>query len=630
LIELAAISPPPAERAAALPFMAPFANTRIIQTPDVFMQIAGDHSIEPFFFISPRIALICNVDILDPLPVNESPASLLGRLYEKHGDNFARSLHGWFGIIIYDFEQRQLKAWTDHFGVRRLVFRASADSLAVASDLRILAGFSGSSPEIDPVAILEYLQYSCIPAPRTIYKGIRRLEPGHWLASRQGGTTRAYWGMKYQEISGRSISSWAQETYKAIESAVALAAKPVGDPHQLGCFLSGGTDSSSVSGLVGRITGKPPRTFSIGFADPRYNEIEYAQIAARSFKADHHEYFVKPKDILDLLQKVGPVFDEPFGNSSIIPAYYCARLAADCGVTHLLGGDGGDELFGGNQWYADDRIFQRYAEIPRLLRRCLIEPGLKLVPYRDHLPFFSRAANYVLRAAIPAPDRWHSYDFLSITPGPQVFSREFLASLDGMDRLEASHRHFTNAPTHDDLNRMLYLDLMITINDNDVRKVTSMCELAGVAPRYPLLDHSLAEFSGTVPADLKVRGTQLRYLFKNSMSGLLPQEIIEKTKHGFGLPYSVWVGDHKPLQDFTFDVLGSQACRQRNYFRPDLVPWLWSQYQNVHRNFYGSVLWLFLMLELWHLAAQDATSHDSTRPARSDPNFPRLLNTYAR
>ncbi len=573
---------------------------------NVFLAIRADRPVEGSFYDSGRIALICHADLLgtdsgeDAVQANTEPAASIARLYERHGDLFARGLHGWFGIVLYDRELKTLKAWTDHFGIRRLVFHAAADYVALASDLRLLSAFADSRPEIDPVAILEYMQYSCIPAPRTIFKGMQRLEPGYALRTRPRVFTQQYWRVQYQELHGQSEGAWAAETYESIKSAVALAVKPAADINRLGCFLSGGTDSSSVSGLVGRITGRPPRTFSIGFDDPRYNEIEYARIAARHFQADHHEYFVTPQDIVDLLQKARAVYDEPFGNSSIIPAYFCARVGVENGLTHMLAGDGGDELFGGNQRYADDRVFQRYAMLPRWLRHGLVDPASRLLPAGAKVPLLSRASSYVRRANIPIPDRWHSYEFLSSTPASEIFLPEFLHSVSGHSPLEPSRRHFRDAAANDDLNRWLYLDLRITLNDNDLRKVTSMCELAGITPRYPLLDPVLAQYSGTVPADLKVRGMHLRYLFKKAMRDLLPLEIIRKSKHGFGLPYSVWVGTHGPLKELTFDILGSRACSQRGYFRPDLLSHVWSRYETVHRNFYGTALWLLLMLELWH------------------------------
>jgi asparagine synthase (glutamine-hydrolysing) len=583
---------------------------------NLFLAIQGDCPVSRFVHTSPRLALICHTELLgcddcgDFREANQSPAVYLARLYEKNGDIFARDLHGWFGIVIYDFEQNILKAWTDHFGVRRIVYRRLPEALGIASDLRLLGGFFDQSPGIDSQAVLEYLQYSCIPAPRTIYKNTFRLEPGHWLVSGPDTVARPYWEMSYEEVKGQSMKVWASQTFDAIQSAVQRAAKTLDDSQHLGCFLSGGTDSSSVSGLVGRTTGKPPRTFSIGFEDSRYNEIEFARIAARHFRAHHHEYFVQPQDILDLLHALYALYDEPFGNSSIIPSYYCARLAADSGITHMMAGDGGDELFGGNQRYADDRLFQRYGRIPSWLRQNLIEPGMACMPFRSR-PLVLRAASYIRRSGIPVPDRWHSYEFLSSIPRSEVFSPDFLAAVRRCDPLEASRRHYVSARAHNDLNRWLYLDLRITINDNDLRKVTGMCELAGIIPRYPFLDSVLAQFSGTIPENLKVRGRQLRYVFKEAMRELLPREIIQKTKHGFGLPYSIWVGEYQPLKEFTFDVLGSRACLQRGFFRKDLLAHLWSQYENVHRNFYGTALWLFLMLELWHVAEKSAIGNST-------------------
>jgi len=575
-----------------------------------FFMLQGDCTLENCFYTSPDLTLICHADLVDPLPVHETPAALLARLYEEHGDDFAKDLHGWFGIILYDHQQGRLKAWTDHFGVRRLVYSQIRSGLAIASDLRLLLRFLDPSAEIDPVAILEYLQYSCIPAPRTIYKGCSRLQPGHYISNHQPPTTIHYWDMTYNIAPSKSKETWAHETEAAIREAVSRHIKTTNPASQIGCFLSGGTDSSSVSGLVGKLTEKPPRTFSIGFDDPRYNEIYYARVAARHFAADHHEYFVKPQDILDLLPKAAAAYDEPFGNSSIIPAYYCARMAADNGVTHMLAGDGGDELFGGNQRYADDRIFRRYNQLPRWLQR-----GLTLAPVE-------KARRYARRAAIPLPDRWHSYDFISTVPLQDVFSAELLASLDGCHPLAASRLHYRKAATDDALNRWLYLDVKITLTDNDLRKVTPMTELAGTTVRYPLLDPRLAEFSGTIPPDLKVRGTQLRYLFKKALSELLPAEVIKKKKHGFGLPFSVWLGENEALKQFALDTIGSRAFRQRGYFRQDLIDRLWSQYQTEHPIFYGDVLWLFLMLELWHLSANHfPRSHDRSSARRiSEPH----------
>ena len=468
-------------------------NQWVHHSENLFMSIQGDKDLSHWIFESPQLVLICDTDLLgsrdcgDFQQANLNPAEFLADRYMKLGDAFARDLHGWFGIILYDRERDTIKAWTDHFGIRRLVYRDASKAFGVASDLRLLHRFFAEQPEIDPVAILEYLQYSCIPAPRTIYKNTSRLEPGHFLAWKSALSVQAYWDMQYPEVLGRSLSSWAAETYGAIESAVSLAAKRSDESETLGCFLSGGTDSSSVSGIVGKLTAKPPATFSIGFEDPRYNEIEYARIAARHFKSVHHEYFVRPEDILNLLGKAYTVYDEPFGNSSIVPAYYCARLAAENGTKYLLAGDGGDELFGGNQRYASDRVFQKYFKIPGLVRSHCLEPLTAGLAKHSSFGYINLAQRYIRRASIPPPDRYSSYDFLSSVDRNELFCPSFNVLLAGTEPLAAARRHFQKARAECDMNRWLYLDLKITITDNDLRKVTPMADLAGVVPRYPLL-----------------------------------------------------------------------------------------------------------------------------------------------
>ncbi|HYR88043.1 MAG TPA: asparagine synthase-related protein [Terriglobia bacterium] len=578
----------------------------------ISMMVSGDEPLEPFVYESPEVSVICRADLLlrdsgETGDASTAPAQFLAQLYAREGDGFVKHLRGTFAVILYDHKCRLLKAWTDHFAAEKLVFTNASGFFAVATDLRLLLPLLSEKPEIDLVAVQRYLQYTCVPAPQTIFKGISRLQPGHQLTSRPAPAVRPYWDMSYSEVDhGRTESEWAAATENAIRSAVSLNLSGV-DSSQLGCFLSGGTDSSSVAGLMSQSAKQPARTFSIGFDDPRYNEIEYARIAARHNKSRHSEYFVTPDDILALIERAVPAFDEPFGNSSIIPTYYCARLAAENGVTHLLAGDGGDELFGGNARYLDDRVFQHYSSIPGSLRG-VIEPVVSAGSAWTNLSFFDRAARYIRRSNIRVPDRLFSYTLLSSVPGADLFTADFLAAVDEWHPLAPARDYYGAAPAKNDLNRWLYLDLKMTIADNDIRKVTVMSKLAGVTARYPLLDPTLAEFTGTIPAGLKVHGTQLRYLFKKAMAGILPTEIIAKRKHGFGLPYAVWLNEHARLRDFTLDVLGSTRFQQRGYFRKGVVEWLWSQYENVHQRFYGDVLWVFLMLELWLQKQYDTAS----------------------
>jgi asparagine synthetase B (glutamine-hydrolysing) len=281
-----------------------------------------------------------------------------------------------------------------------------------------------------------------------------------------------------------------------------------------GAFLSGGTNSSTVAGLLGQALGRPPDTYSIGFGADGYEEMAYARIAARHFATRHHEYYVTPDDVVAAIPLVAAACDQPFGNASIVPTYYCARRARADGIERLLGGDGGDELFGGNDPYAKQHLLS-------LLGR------------------LAAPVSAALRA----------------------------------------------------------LDAKFTLADNDLPKVTRACELAGVDVAFPLLHESVVDFSRGLPPDYKLRGTRLRWFFKEALRDFLPAEIIAKTKHGFGLPAGVWLRDHPPLREMAGDAL--QGLRARRIFRGDLIDGLMSRRLVEHAGYYGTLAWVLMMLELW-------------------------------
>jgi asparagine synthase (glutamine-hydrolysing) len=289
-------------------------------------------------------------------------------------------------------------------------------------------------------------------------------------------------------------------------------------------------------------------------------------------------------------------FDEPYGNSSAIPTYFCARLAAQHGVQFLLAGDGGDELFGGNERYATDKIFGLYQGVPRLVRKGVIEPALKLLPARSLL---RTARSYIRRSNLPQPERYFSYNPLVENPAAEVFEDGFLERLGGYGVLETPARYYHQGPARDPLDRLLYLDVKITLADNDLLKVTRMSELAGVRPRFPFLDRQVAEFSGEIPARLKVKGFKKRYLFKRAFRELLPAEVINKKKHGFGIPVAVWMKTDRRMRELTRDVLLSPRAFERGCVRQSYIEDLVRKHEADETAFYGDTLWTFLALELW-------------------------------
>jgi len=351
-----------------------------------------------------------------------------------------------------------------------------------------------------------------------------------------------------------------------------------------------------------RAVGGAVNAFSIGFDEQRFNELEYAEIAARAFGAKHHTYLVSASDCLESLPDIVRSFDEPFGNSSAVATYFCARLAAEHGTTTLLAGDGGDELFGGNERYATDKIFEVYHAIPGPLRSHLIEPVAKLP---INMSPMRKARGYIRRANMRGVERMLSFQFLRTHAAADVFEEEFLRSLNGYDVLEVPSRHYAVAPARDHLDRLLYVDMKITLADNDLPKVTRMSELAGVRTRFPFLDRSVADLSGRIPARLKVKGFEKRYLYKRAFRDLLPREILRKKKHGFGIPVAMWMRSDPRMRELAHDTLLSTRASSRGYFRREFIQELFRKHDAGGEIYYGDTLWTFLLLELWHRQVVD-------------------------
>jgi asparagine synthase (glutamine-hydrolysing) len=366
---------------------------------------------------------------------------------------------------------------------------------------------------------------------------------------------------------------------------------------KLGAFLSGGTDSSTVCGILAGAGNTPVESYSIGYSAEEFDEMEYARIAAQHFHCNPHEYYLQADDILSAIPVISAYYDEPFGNDSAVPVYVCAKLAANDGIRILLAGDGGDEVFGGNARYAKQKVFELYGKVPGIVRRGIIEPLLNNLPGREHLALLRKARSYISQANIPLPERMESYNFLYRQPLEAVFEPDFLEQIDPSIPDTLLREVYLRTASADPLNRMLHLDLKFTLADNDLRKVSGMCEAAGVEVRYPLLDDRLVEFSGDLPPVYKVRGQQLRWFFKKALRDFLPREIIEKSKHGFGLPFGEWSLNHPPLRELVNDSL--QQFAGRGILRRGYIEELQRQQREVHPVYFGKMVWVILMLDQW-------------------------------
>lgn len=522
-------------------------------------------------------------------------ASDLADLYRSHGEEFVKSVGGPFALALYDRRDDKLLLAVDRAGIRPLYVWQDEGSIAFSSRLAALRRVPGLAAGVDPQALFDYLYFHVVPSPGTIYAGCGKLLPAQILSFR-GSERRAnfYWAMPYRDDNPMGLDALCRDFRGLLPRVVERGA---GKGDAVGCFLSGGTDSSTLAGTLRQCRDAPIRTYTMGFQAEGFDEVEYARIASRHFQTDAREYYVKPQDVVDSIPAVAGYCDEPFGNASVVPAYLCARFAREDGIARLLAGDGGDEIFGGNARYANQWVFELYARVPALLRSALIEPLASGLPGAERLAPLRKVKSYVSQAKVPLPDRLETYNFLHRTPLSEIFAPDFLAAVETASPLADLREVYARTRSQSSVNRMMHLDLKITLADNDLRKVNQACGLAGVDVRYPLLDDEMLEFAAGVPPQLQLRRNELRYFFKRALADFLPAEIIDKKKHGFGLPVGLWMAEFEPLRELSRESLA--AFRGRGILNPGYLDWLDRQHQSEHASYYGVMLWVLVMLEQW-------------------------------
>lgn len=482
----------------------------------------------------------------------------------------------------------------DRFAVHSLCFAVQDGRLHFATRADVLARQLGTQ-EIDPQAIFSYLFHHCIPSPRTIYAGIHRLPPAHYALFENGQLTVApYWQARFEEQRDPNFGDLRDEFRGILRTAVKERLSTDG---KTACFLSGGTDSSTVCGLLGEATGKPAAGYSIGFEAEGYDEMAYARIAAKAYGAEHHEYYVTPADLVKAIPDVAAHYDQPFGNSSAVPAFYCARKAHDDGYTRILAGDGGDELFGGNTRYAKERVFHVYSQIPGPLRAGVLNP-LFMNPVTGNIPLLKKGTSYIRQARVPMPDRMQSYNLLDRLGMQDVLTPAFLAAVNTGAPREHQRATWAAGPHEASLvNQMLAFDWRYTLAENDLPKVVGTTAMAGMEVGFPLLDTRLLDFSLKLPTSYKVKGLKLRWFFKEALRGFLPDEILTKKKHGFGLPFGPWA-----VKDAALNALAAESLRgivARGIVRADFVESLLTRRLQEHAGYYGEMVWILMMLEQW-------------------------------
>lgn len=530
---------------------------------------------------------------------NQGPAAAWRAGFSQKGVRVLDDVRGDFAVGIR-LENGTTFLAVDRFAVRSLCYRLDGNQLYFAERADDLAGADG---EIDAQSIYDYLYFHFIPSPQTIFKGVYRLPPGHYALFENGRLlVERYWTPKFVEARNADFNELRNEFRGLLKSSVANLL----DGSKPGCFLSGGTDSSTVAGMIGEACGKPAATYSIGFDAEGFDEMEYARITARHFGTDHHEYYVTPQDLMRSIPEVATFYDQPFGNSSALPAYYCAKMAREDGITRILAGDGGDELFGGNKRYAKQKIFSLYGRVPSPFRKGVLEPLLLGTPL-GKAPGFSKAGSYIRQAKVPLPDRTQTYNLMTRLGVDEILTPDFLAQIDLNQPLAQQREVWRQSGHASQTNLELAFDWRYTLAECDLPKVVGTSTLAGIEVAFPMLSNELVEFSTRLPTNYKLKGTKLRWFFKEALRGFLPDETLAKEKKGFGLPFGVWTVKNPALKAMAEESV--RTLVDRKIMRSQFVDRLFQEQLYEHPTFYGEMIWISMMLGQW-LTSQSPASGD--------------------
>ena len=512
--------------------------------------------------------------------------------YDEFGEDCLRLLRGMFAFAIWDTVEQSLFIARDRVGKKPLFYTITAGGEFVfGSELKVLLEHGGVEREIDAGALDAYLTFGYVPEELCIFKGVNKLEPGHFLIYKDGQVrSEQYWDFDYagetltdseEEISGTLLDKLRDAVNVRLISEVPL-----------GAFLSGGVDSSAVVGLMSQIMDQPVKTFTIGFNEDSYSELKYARVAARHFGTDHHEFILTP-DFVNVVDDLVWHFDEPFADSSALPTYMVSKLAREH-VTVVLSGDGGDELFAGYTRYVTDQNRSGLEKLPRSIRQNLIRP------LSEALPHGARGKNYLFNISLDAAGRY--IDSISHFNGPRkrkLYATETRNKMNGsFARGEKLYRQIAGfAATDDAVENLLYLDSKTYLPSDILTKVDRMSMASSLEARSPLLDHKLIEYVTRIPSRMKLKGSETKAIFKQAVRDIVPHEILYREKQGFGVPINEWI-NLQLKQRITAD-LSERRSLERGYFDPRYVQLLLNEHSRGRRD-HSHALWTLWMLELWH------------------------------
>ena len=534
-------------------------------------------------------------------------------LYEEYGPDLVDRLRGMFAFAVWDTRERQLLLARDRVGIKPLFYARMHGALAFGSELKCLLQLPEVSRRLSWPAVGHLFAFLTTPANQSIVEGVQKLEPGHRAILRRDGHLRVerYWNVEFAPDEAASEAELVARLRDELREAVDLHMR---SDVPVGAFLSGGIDSSAVVSQMRGMTPGPIKTFSIGFTEASHNEAEHARLVATTFGTEHHELILEPQS-LDVAERLAWHLDEPFGDSSAIPTYMVAKLAAEH-VKVVLSGDGGDEVFGGYQKYLVEQRELKFDRVPRPLRRVLAVVG-------DALPEGTTGRNFLRHLGYEGGRRYiDAQTMFGLPEQEQLLRPDAFEEIRAHDPVLGALSVFRGC-TGAWQSTLQHFDLQTYLPQDILTKVDRMTMAHSLEARPPLVDHKLIEFAARVPASYALRGRTTKYLFKQAMRGILPTSIIDRPKQGFAVPLARWFrGD---WSGYVRDILFSDAARGRGVLQPRYVEQLLSLH-NGGRDL-DQQIWTLLSFEQWCRTFLDEAPQAS--PARVVPIRPGLAASWA-
>jgi len=545
-------------------------------------------------------ALRQELESLGHLFRTHTDTEILVHSYEEWGLDFVHKLRGMFASAIYDKNTKKLMLIRDRLGIKPLHYALLEDkTLVFGSEIKVILAHPQFQRRLNPQALDLFLTLEYIPAPLTIFHEIHKLPAAHILVYQDGHVQlRKYWEIDPSAADERGnqktdIAALTDELYTLIKESVEL--RLLSDV-PLGAFLSGGIDSSAIVGLMQQLGTSPLKTFSIGFEDQSYNELDHARRIAQKFGTDHHESVLRPQ-AMELTEKLIFHLDEPLGDFSIFPTYLVSKMARE-EVTVILSGDGGDELFGGYEHYQAQKI-SRILPIAALQKP--LSPFVRsLPPSAQKKGFLNKLQRFNMGFDFPPALRHFRWMmFFSDKEKRSLYSQDFRQSIGGVLPLHRSpplESIFQQSALFDNTTGELYLDLNTYLTDDILVKVDRMSMAASLETRVPLLDHKIVEFAFQLPGRLKLHGMTTKWIFKKTLDRLLPRQTIDRRKEGFSIPIKHWL--REDLRELLFDFLSPESIAEGNFFDYRKIQNMLKAHMEGKANF-SHQLWSLLVFEIW-------------------------------